>query len=63
MWLSFSFHPMGDYFIEDIHINMDLIVHMHRDEHLTVLTDIRGNKIEVIATVEQIFEDMRNAVS
>ena len=63
MWLSLGFHPMGDYFIEYIHINMDLIVHMHRDENYTVLTDIRGNKVEVIQTVEQIFEDMRNAVS
>ena len=63
MWISLDFHPMGDYFIEDIHINMDLIVHMHRNENLTVLTDICGNKVEVIQTVEQIFEDMKNAVS
>ena len=63
MWIKLTECNDFDPELRELDLNMDWIVSMARSEGVTTLVGFHGDSYEVIQTVEQIFEDMRNAVS
>ncbi len=63
MWIILTQCNDFDPELQELHLNMDWIVSMARSEGVTTLVGFHGDSYEVIDTIEQIHEEINNAVS